>query len=81
MRLTIWCDVIQFVKHVHSRYSDLLECQLAIVNAIEAQLPSHVLDLHTLAWLHVVVSDADDEGVDSLVLSLDYGLCEDNRIV
>ena len=79
--LTIFSDVIDPVEHVLSGHSHSLEIQSPIVDTVQAHLPTHVYYLHTLAWLHLVVPDPHNEAVNSLVLPLNYSLCENDSIV
>ena len=59
----------------------MIKHKTRIINAIEADLHSHILNHDTLARLHLVVSDAHNEAVNTLVLSVDDGLGEHDGIV
>ncbi len=69
-KITIGCDVIQLVQHVHTRYPDLVESKFSIINTIKTELKAHVLNRNALAGFHLVISYSDNKGVDTLVFTL-----------
>lgn len=79
--LTLLVDVTEAVEHSGSGHAHVIEAQTAIVDAVETQFESHVFYEHTLAGLHLIVTDADDESIDSFVLAMDDGLTEDDCVV
>jgi len=59
----------------------MIEHKSTVVNWIESHFNSHIFNHDTSGWLHVVVSDGDDEAVDSFVDSVDDGLSKDDGLV
>lgn len=56
-----------------------LEC--SIVYSIQSNFISHVMDLNMWVGNKVLISDWDEEGIYSLVLSLYYCLCKDQCLI
>lgn len=69
-KITICCDVIQFVQHVHTRYPDLVKSKFPIINTIQTEFEPHVLYGNALAGFHLVISYSDNKGVNTLVFTL-----------
>lgn len=59
----------------------MVEHKFAIVDTIETHLPSHVLNSHSLDWLHLLVTDWHDKGVNALIFSFNQSLCKNDGIV
>lgn len=76
--LSILGDVRVLVEDVLGGDADLLEEELAVVDTVAAKLDSHVLDADALGGGHVLLADADQDGVDTLVLASNKGLGENN---
>jgi len=52
--------------------------ELAIVDTVASKLDSHVLNANSLGGGHILLTDADKNGVDTLILASDIGLSKDN---
>ena len=59
----------------------MTKCKPSIVNSVQSDFHTHILDCDTSAWLHVVIADRHDEGVDSLIFLPDDSLSEDDGVV
>ena len=58
-----------------------MELESSIVNSIHAYLIAHLVDFHSIEGFEVGVSDGNQEGVNSLIFSLDYGLSEHKGLI
>ena len=74
-------DIVEGVQHRRSWNLDLVKHEARVIYTIQANLHAHIFDHNSLAGPHLFVSDAHNEAVHSLVLSVDDGLGEDNCIV
>ena len=74
-------NIAVLAEHVDARNSDIVEPQNSIVNTIYTKLDAHITALDTWHQVHVFVSDRHQEGIDTLVLSIDDGLSEDDSHV
>lgn len=79
--LTIFSDIINFIKHRDSRDTNLIKHQLSIVNSIETHLPAHIFNSDPLDGFHLCISNRHDKWIDSLILSLHESLCKHDSIV
>lgn len=79
--LGIGGDIVKFVEHLFSLDLDVVKDQFAIVDTVETDLETHVFDGHVWHRFHVLVSDLNDEGVDSFIFAIHESLGEDNSIV
>ena len=79
--LTLFSDIINFIKHSNSRDTNLIKHQLSIVDSIEAHLPAHVFNRDTFIWLHRLIPNRYNERVNPLILALHHRLCKHYGIV
>lgn len=56
----------------------MIKEELAIVDTIASKLDAHILDANSLGGGHILLTDADKNGMDTLILASDKGLSEDN---
>ena len=68
--LTLFSDIINFIKHRDSRDANLIKHQLSIVDSIETHLPAHVFNRDTFIWLHALVPYWHYKRVNPLILAL-----------
>lgn len=59
----------------------MVEHETSIVDAVHADLHTHVFDHDATAWLHLIVTDAHNEGVNTLILAGNMSLSEHDGIV
>lgn len=81
LEVAILVNIGQTIQHIDSGNLNMVEDKTAIINTIKANLHSHVFNGDTWAWLHLLISDLDNEGVDALVLSLDDGLGKHDGVI
>ena len=79
--LAVLGDIVECIEHGLAWNPHIVKHEPSIVDSIEADFPAHVLDHDTLAWLHLVVTDPHDEGVDALVFTAHQSLSKDDGIV
>ena len=80
-KLSIFGHIVERIEHGSAWNLDMIEHQTSIIDTIQANLHAHVFDHDTLGRFHLVISDLDNEAVDSLVLSIDDGLRKHDRII
>jgi len=80
----------KLVEHCPSWHSHIGKDKSGIIDAIETNLVAHILDVDSRAWLHVfhasnllhaAFANLDDEGVDTLVLTIDNCLSEHDSMI
>lgn len=76
--LSVARDIRVLVEDVLGRDADMVEEQLAVVDTVASKLVAHVLDTDALGGGHVLLTDADQDRVDALVLTANKGLRKDN---
>ena len=80
-KFSFFSHIVERIKHGSAWNLDMIEHQTSIIDTIQANLHAHVFDHDTLGRFHLVISDLDNEAVDSLVLSIDDGLRKHDRII
>jgi hypothetical protein len=71
-------NIIEFIKHLFSRDFHVAEDKSAVVNPVQTNFNTHIFDENTWHWFHVVVSDLDEEAINSLIFAFDDRLSKDN---
>jgi len=59
----------------------MVEHKAGIIDSVKANLNSHVFDHDTLTRLHLIISDANNEGVNAFVFAADRRLSEHYGVV
>jgi len=80
-KISVLIHVSQTVKHVNAWHLNLVEHKTSIINAVKANLDAHIFDHDTFAGLHLLITNWYNEGVDTLVLSLDNSLSKDDSVI
>ena len=76
--LSVARDIRVLVEDVLGRDADVLKEELAVVDTVATKLDTHVLDTDALGGGHILLADADQNRMDTLVLASDKGLGENN---
>ena len=74
---TVVVDRAVAVEQVEPGHADVVEGQLAVVDAAQAHLRAAVTDGHAVERVAVLVADRDEDAVDAVVLAVDDELGED----
>ena len=80
-KLSLLIYIIERVEHGSTGDFHMFKHQTSIINTVEANLHAHILDHDSLGRFHVIISDPDDEAVDSFILASNNGLGKHNSVV
>ena len=54
------------------------ENESSIINSIETNLNSHIFNKNSWHWFHLIISNLNEETIDSFVFAINYGLRKNN---
>jgi len=80
-KLSLLVHIIECVEHGSAGNLYMIERQPSIIDSVHGHLHAHILDHDSLGRFHVIISDPDDEAVDSFILASDNGLGKHNSVV
>ena len=81
LKVSLLVNVCKSVEHVDAGNLHMVKSKSGVVNTVQLELHAHIFDCDSSAGLHVFVANLDHERVNALILALDNGLGENDRVV
>lgn len=80
-KFALFVNIAPAVEQRLARATNVLERELSIVDAVAVHLLAHVMNRYSRAWSAGLVANADEEGVDAFVGTVEDQLGEDHGVV
>lgn len=81
LELSVCSDIAITVHQVITRNSHIMELKSRVVDTIQADLVTHIMNLNVGIWNQVWVSDWNQKSVDAFVFAIDDSLCKNQSLV
>lgn len=81
LEVSLIVNVRESVEHVDAGNLHVVKSKSGVVNTVQLELHAHVFDCDSSTGLHVFIANLHHERVNTLILTLDNGLGENDRVV